>query len=109
MVAKKPDPTPEQIRRMCAEIRAGWSDAERAKRWMGPPRVEWTLPAYVCDSDGFQPDNDVSLLPLERRAPEPRERRRTASERTTRPMSHERRRSDRSKHDGRKQNDGRSG
>ena len=26
-------PTPKQIAAACAKIRAGWSEAERAKRW----------------------------------------------------------------------------
>lgn len=32
-------PSPAEIAQVCAEIQAGWSDAERAKRWTGKPRV----------------------------------------------------------------------
>lgn len=33
---KRPDPTPEEIRKRCAEIQAGWSDRERESRRVGP-------------------------------------------------------------------------
>lgn len=29
---QKPDPTPEEIRRACLEIQAGWTEAEERKR-----------------------------------------------------------------------------
>lgn len=29
---KKPDPTPDEIRERCAEVRAGWSESMREKR-----------------------------------------------------------------------------
>ena len=32
---RKNDPSPEEIERRAAEVRAGWSDAERYSRWRG--------------------------------------------------------------------------
>ncbi|MFO0900091.1 MAG: hypothetical protein U0836_21875 [Pirellulales bacterium] len=37
-------PTPDEIARTCAEIRAGWTPEERADRWQGPKRVRWEFP-----------------------------------------------------------------
>ena len=41
------DPTPEQIEIMCAEMRAGWSQAEKNKRNQ-LPAVKWGV--YVIES-----------------------------------------------------------
>lgn len=32
-------PSPEEIAAGCREIQEEWSDAERAKRWLGKPRI----------------------------------------------------------------------
>ena len=37
------EPTPDEIREACREIREGWSEAERAKRWSYPAE-NWTPP-----------------------------------------------------------------
>jgi hypothetical protein len=47
-----PDPTPEEIERACAEIRASWSLNCHISRWTG--RLG-DLPA-VLESQGFAPD-----------------------------------------------------
>lgn len=35
MSERAPDPTPEEIRQMCEEIQAGWSEEEKARRRFG--------------------------------------------------------------------------
>jgi hypothetical protein len=37
-------PTPDEIARICAEIRATWTPEERADRWQGPKRIHWEFP-----------------------------------------------------------------
>lgn len=43
MIHQPTDPTPAEIRRRCAEIRAGWSEAERERRRVHPVE-DWTAP-----------------------------------------------------------------
>jgi hypothetical protein len=50
-------PTEEQIAERCAEVRAGWTDAEREKRCVGRGQRPWRLPSYAYDGRAvmFQP------------------------------------------------------
>ena len=45
---RDPDPTPEEIAALAAEIRAGWSDDELQRRcradWRDKPRERYTIP-----------------------------------------------------------------
>ena len=47
----------ERILRVCAEIQDSWTDAERRKRWVGKPRVEWDTPVVeVINTNGKEDD-----------------------------------------------------
>lgn len=47
-----PDPTIDEIRERADAIKATWSDEERAKRFVGRGRREWTPPAFMFTSSG---------------------------------------------------------
>lgn len=47
------DPTPEEIRMWCAEIRKGWTESQRRAR--GEQRTDWTVP--VKNVSGFLGDD----------------------------------------------------
>lgn len=32
---RRPDPSPEEIRRICQKFQASWTDEERIQRWVG--------------------------------------------------------------------------
>lgn len=42
----KHEPTPDEIARECAKIRATWSESERLKRLVAPPSPAWHPPLY---------------------------------------------------------------
>ena len=44
---RAPDPSPEEIARVTAAIRAGWSADEEAKRWQHP-RALWSVPEWLA-------------------------------------------------------------
>ncbi len=48
MSRRRKDPSPAEIARACAAIRATWSPAERAARCQVPGPVPWTLPVCPC-------------------------------------------------------------
>jgi hypothetical protein len=52
-------PTPEEIRRACAEIQSRWSADERAERWQGRKRVRWEFP-FVAMRELFGDRNEDS-------------------------------------------------
>ena len=56
MSRRRKDPSPAEIARACAAIRATWSPAERAKRCRLPDVVSWTLPVVsIPELRGFEP------------------------------------------------------
>lgn len=58
MGTKSEDPTADEIRELCAEIRQHWSDDERQRR-TGFRLAEWELP--VCSVD--RPDRHLIEKP----------------------------------------------
>lgn len=46
-VTERDAPSPEEITKRCAEIRAGWPDGEAEKRFVGGRRLRWVPPAYA--------------------------------------------------------------
>jgi hypothetical protein len=50
------DPTPDEIRQVCAEIQAEWSPQERHRRL----RADWR--PVVCCGDGRHVDADLESL-----------------------------------------------
>ncbi|MDZ4683779.1 MAG: hypothetical protein SH850_01740 [Planctomycetaceae bacterium] len=53
------DPSPAEIRAACLAIQAGWSNAERERRFIGPRFDRWSVPgidhaAEVVDRDAIR-------------------------------------------------------
>ena len=47
----------ERIRRVCLEIQDSWTEEERARRWVGKPRIEWDTPIVeVINTNGKEAD-----------------------------------------------------
>jgi hypothetical protein len=44
-------PSPTEIVETATEIRAGWTEAERARRWVGLGEIEWLPPEFVGVED----------------------------------------------------------
>lgn len=44
-LGQRQDPTPEEIRQRCAEIREGWDEREEARR----RGVDWKTPGWLPD------------------------------------------------------------
>lgn len=62
---RRPDPTPEEIRRRCLEVQATWSPSQRQRRRVDYDRLPWTVP----EIDYFGPewkDGPMVLLPFGR-------------------------------------------
>lgn len=50
-------PSPAEIKRRAAAIRAGWTPAEAAARWQGPLTRAWTPPEVAVGEVWRQRDN----------------------------------------------------
>lgn len=60
--ARRIDPTPAEIRRLCAEIRAGWSPGEGERRRHG--RIAWQVPTYATiNASGIDTYGEAPLPP----------------------------------------------
>ena len=52
---KKPDPTPEEIKQLAAEIRAGWNEGQRASRLVQQPPPPYVVPHVATYGGGMVP------------------------------------------------------
>lgn len=51
-------PTPEEIAQCTADLRAKWTPAERARRWVGPRYESWTPRQYTFNASTKSLDID---------------------------------------------------
>ena len=61
-------PTPEEIREKCLEFQAGWSDEERARRWVGGNPAEVPVESRVIPATFFlrvQESSDGTEMSIE--------------------------------------------
>ena len=45
------DPTPEELAQRMIETRANWSEKEKDRRYCGPKRKNWQIPAYTYNEN----------------------------------------------------------